>query len=207
MKNPILLNLPMPITTKHLLIRPPKTGDGSIFFEAVKESYDDLNTAFPWTNRISNADEAEAFVRESEANWILKSIHEPYFPLLIFIKEPLHFVGIVGYHHVNWQIPALEIGYWCRSLQRGRGLITEAVNAITQYAFQIIKVKRIEIRCDTLNIKSKVIPERLGYQLDATLKNHRISSFTQKLGDTLIYSRTDLKNIPCVDFKTDGKNA
>ena len=199
MKNPILVDLQMPIVTENLIISPPKTGDGVIFFKAVEESYPTFEDAMPWTKIIRNEDDAEEFVRESEANWILKKDIEPYLPLFIYRKDNMLLLGIIGFHHVNWHVPSLEIGYWLRRSQRGKGIMVEAVNALTVYAFKEINVKRIEIRCDILNIKSKAIPEKLGYQMEAVLKNHRISSYTSKLSDTLIYSRTDLEDLPLLD--------
>lgn len=195
MKKPILIDLKMPIITENLIIRPPETGDGKLLFKAVEESYTATENPMPWTKTIKKLDDSEEFVRECEANWILKKDIEPYLPLFIFKKGTMLLLGIVGFHHINWHIPSLEIGYWLRSSERKKGIMIEAVNALTIYAFKEIHVKRIEIRCDILNIKSKAIPEKLGYQLEATLKNHRISSYTNKLSDTLIYSRTDIKDL------------
>lgn len=192
----ILLNLPMPIKTEHLIIQPPKAEEGKILFEAVLESYDDLNHAMPWTKTILNINDAEEFSRQSEANWILKNNNEPYLPLFIFRKEEMKLIGITGFHHMNWEIPSFEMGYWLRRTERGYGFMTEAVNALTCYAIQELQAKRIEIRCDVLNIRSKKIPERLGYHLEATLKNHRINSESSIISDTLIYSKFNLEKLP-----------
>lgn len=193
-----MINFPMPIKTEHLIIQPPKAGDGEILFEAVLESYDDLNQAMPWTKTILNVNDAEEFARQSEANWILKNNNEPYLPLYIFKKTEmkLKFIGITGFHHMNWEIPSFEMGYWLRRTERECGFMTEAINALTRYAMLVFHAKRIEIRCDRINIRSKKIPERLGYLLEATLKNHRINSLTNNISDTFIYSRYDLENLP-----------
>ena len=74
--------------------------------------------------------------------------------------------------------------------------MTEAVNAITQYAFKQLDVKRITITCDIANIRSKKIPERLGFSLEGTLKRNRRNLLTNEISDTLIYSRYDLKGLP-----------
>jgi hypothetical protein len=54
---PILLNLPMPIQTKRLLIRPPQLGDGSIINTAIVESYDVLKLMMPWAQTVPSIDE------------------------------------------------------------------------------------------------------------------------------------------------------
>lgn len=86
--------------------------------------------------------------------------------------------------------------------------MTEAINALTHYAFIELHVRRIEIRCDILNVRSKKIPERLGYHLEATLKNHRLNKSTNSISDTLIYVKYDLGNIQklSVDWNTEQRS-
>ena len=77
--------------------------------------------------------------------------------------------------------------------------MSEAINAITQYAFKQLGVKRIAITCDRDNVRSKKIPERLGYILEATLKNNRRKPVTGEISDTLIYARYDCEGLPDLD--------
>lgn len=192
---PILLDFPMPIKTQRLSLRPPKPGDGEIINGAILETYDDLKHIMPWAKTMPSIKDSEEFVRQSTANWILKNNEEPYLPLFIFEKNDMEFIGATGFHHMNWDIPSFEIGYWLRRSKRGHGFMTEAINALTRYAFLELHAKRIEIRCDILNSRSKKIPERLGYHLEATLKNHRINPLSNSISDTLIYARYDLEKV------------
>ena len=74
--------------------------------------------------------------------------------------------------------------------------MTEAINAITQYAFNQLGVRRITITCDVDNVRSKKIPESLGYALEGTLKANRKNPITDKISDTLIYAIYDLNGLP-----------
>ncbi len=67
--------------------------------------------------------------------------------------------------------------------------MTEAVNALTQYAFKQLGMKRIAISCRIDNIRSKKIPERLGFVLEGTLRNNRRKPLTNEISDTLIYAK------------------
>jgi RimJ/RimL family protein N-acetyltransferase len=193
---PILMDFSMPITTERLIIRPPSIGDGIKLNQAILETYDQLKTIMPWAKTRPTVDDSEEFVRQSAANWILKNNEEPYLPLFIFDRETDLFLGATGYHHMDWQIPAMEIGYWLRVSYQKQGIMTEAINALTRYAFSELKLNRLEIRCDIKNEDSKHIPERLGYTLESTLRNNRIDPKTNQMSDTLIYVRHDLKNLP-----------
>lgn len=192
---PILLDFPMPIQTKRLLLRPPVLGDGAIINPAVLESYDDLKLTMPWAKTKPSIEESEEFVRQAAANWITKSNEEPYLPLFIFTTDNMEFVGSTGYHNIEWDIPSFEIGYWIKSSCRKQGFMTEAVNELTRYAFLELHAKRVQITCDVSNFPSKQIPERLGYTLEGTLKNHRLNPANDSLSDTLIYAIYNLESL------------
>ena len=83
--------------------------------------------------------------------------------------------------------------------------MTEAVNALTRYAFLELHAKRIEITCDVLNLRSKKVPERLGYTLEATLKNHRRNPADNSISGTLIYAKYDLENLPELSVQWESK--
>lgn len=193
---PILFDFPMPIITPRLILRPPQVGDGTILNEAISESFDELHRFMDWAKEKPSVEDSEEQVRLAAANWILKRNDEPYLPLFMFNKDTHQFVGATGYHHYDWTVPCIEIGYWIRKNCVGLGLMIEAVNAITQYAFKQLGVKRITITCDVDNIRSKKIPERLGYTLEGILKANRKKPVTGEISDTLIYSKYDLNGLP-----------
>ena len=165
----ILLDLPMPITTPRILLRPPQLGDGVALNAAVLESFDNIRHTMPWAKEKPSLDESEESVRQSAANWILKKDEEPYLPLFIFDKQNNNLIGATGFHHIAWEVPCLEVGYWIRNQYSGQGYMTEAVNAITQYAIKQLKMKRVAITCDIDNVHSSKIPEKLGFQLEHTI--------------------------------------
>lgn len=193
---PIHINLPMPIETPRLLLRPPQPGEGRVLNEAIIESFDVLNKWMLWANEKPSIDESEEVVTKAAANWISKSNEEPALMLFIIDKSNNQLIGATGYHNVDWEEPSVETGYWVRTRYAGQGYITEAVNALTQYAFKQLGVKRITITCDPDNLRSKNIPEKLGYKLESVIKSNRVKPLTEEVGDTLVYVRNDLIGLP-----------
>lgn len=189
-------DFPMPIVTDRLIIRPTQISDAKILYDAIVESFDELRRHMQWANNISSIEDTEKYVHEAAQNWVLKKNDEPYLPLIILDKDTNDFIGGTSFHHYNWEIPAVETGYWIRKSKSGYGYMTEATNAITQYAFKQLHAKRIAITCDPDNTKSKNIAERLGYTLEGRLKNHRIKPENNQVGDTLIYARYSSDNLP-----------
>jgi ribosomal-protein-serine acetyltransferase len=194
--NPILLDLPMPIVTPRLLIRPPQVGDGIMLNQAVIESFETLHQFMDWAKVKPSLEDSEVVVRREAANWIYKKPEDGELMLLILHKDTHEMVGATGYHNINWSVPCLETGYWLRTTYERNGYMTEAINAITRYAFKQLAVTRIAITCDVDNIRSKKIPERLGYQLEAILKSNRISPMTYAVSDTLVYTLDNLHRLP-----------
>ncbi len=193
---PILIDLPMPIKTPRLLIRPPQMDDSNAVNSAIIESFDELHEFMDWANTKPSLKETEAYIQQALDNWILKKNDEPYLPLFMFDKVSDVFIGATGYHHYVWTVPCLETGYWIRSSHLGQGLMTEAINALTQYAFKQLAIKRIAITCDVYNTRSKKIPERLHYTLEGVLKCHRRKPISGELSDTLVYAKYSLKHLP-----------
>src|SRR3990167_2624507 len=188
-------DFPMPITTDRLIIRPTQAADAKMLNEAILESFNELHFWMEWANHQPDFQETEKLAKEAADNWVAKKNDEPYLQLVILDRNTNEFIGGTGFHHYNWNIPSIETGYWIRKSKSGHGYMTEATNAVTQYAFKQLHVKRISLTCDPDNIKSKNIAERLGYTLEGGLKNHRIKPENGKIGDTLIYAKYDCSNL------------
>jgi RimJ/RimL family protein N-acetyltransferase len=61
----------------------------------------------------------------------------------------------------------LEIGYWIRAAEQGRGLVTAATRALALAAARVPAVGRVDICCDEANTRSAAVPRRLGFVLAA----------------------------------------
>jgi ribosomal-protein-serine acetyltransferase len=69
----------------------------------------------------------------------------------------------------------------------GRGLVTRSVRAITQYAFDVWKQRRIELRCSPENLRSQAVAERAGFTKEGFLRQYiEVNGVVQ---DMLLYSR------------------
>ena len=84
-----------------------------------------------------------------------------------------------------------EIGYWCRKRFQRQGYITESTEAITKFAFEVLGAKRVEIRVDPNNVRSRRIPERLGFELEGTLRNDALST-SGELRNTLVFAKIQM---------------
>jgi len=74
--------------------------------------------------------------------------------------------GQIGYNFFDRENRRTEIGYWLGESFQGKGLITRACKVLIENAFTNLNINRIEIRCCTGNVKSRKIPENLGFKLE-----------------------------------------
>jgi ribosomal-protein-serine acetyltransferase len=58
----------------------------------------------------------------------------------------------------------LEIGYWVDKDHLGQGIATEVVAMLTSAALLLTDISFVEIHHDKANVRSAMIPRRLGYQ-------------------------------------------
>ncbi len=83
-------------------------------------------------------------------------------------------VGCIGLRMRDMAIPYLEIGYWARSSEAGKGYTTQAVSLVEQYALSEFKVKRLEIKMAISNDASRRVAEKSGFEHEATIHHDRM---------------------------------
>ncbi|WP_377888669.1 GNAT family N-acetyltransferase [Alkalihalobacillus sp. R86527] len=182
---PILFDIPHEIHTDRLYIRCPLPGDGPAVHKSIQVSRRDLKLWMPFAKNEQSVEEVEGNIREAHAAFLKREDLR----LHIFHKGTGDFIGSSGLHRINWDVRKFEIGYWIDSRYSGFGYITEAVRGITDYACRELYAKRVEIRCDSKNAKSKRVIERLGFRLEGILRNEDVSIDGNELRDTCVYAK------------------
>jgi RimJ/RimL family protein N-acetyltransferase len=196
--NPILLDVPMPIQTPRLILRPKQSGDGETASAAVAETWDDLRRWMSWAEDLGDfsIEKMETHARQAMARLIL--------------REDIQMVGIekatgaqvitCGLHRFDWQGPLCEIGYWVRKSAQGRGFATEAANALVRYAFGALRMKRITLTCASENIASKRVAERLNFLFEGLQKQAEVLP-GRTAADRLSFARFDIDDLPELEVR------
>ena len=76
------------------------------------------------------------------------------------------FAGLAGFKGTDRLNRKSEIGYWLREEFQHRGIMTESVRALIKFGFSELDLNRIQIKCAPENVKSRKIPQRLGFTLE-----------------------------------------
>ncbi len=192
-QNPILLDLPTPILTPRLLIRPKQPGDGAATSLAVQETWADLHQWMDWAGTIEDhtPEKQEIRTRQTMASYLLRETLE----LLAIERATGLPVVWCGFHNLNWNIHQCDTGYWVRKAAHNRGFATEATNALLRYAFTALGMTRVAIRHAAGNEPSRRVIEKLAFTPEGTLRAaaHLPEGRT---ADMLLYARLNLTDLP-----------
>lgn len=194
--DPLLVEMPMPIRTPRLLLRPGQPGDGVQLLEAKRESWPELGRWMQWASGPAEAlaeRGEEAFARRKAAEFILRS--EIWLP--VFDRDEGRLLGSGGYHAIDWQGRLFSAGYWIRTGETGKGLATELLNALTRYAFGALAANRLAISHADGNERSRRVIEKLGFGKEGTTRKFYVLNGV--LVDSHHYARFECDGLPELD--------
>ncbi|PRA07998.1 MULTISPECIES: GNAT family N-acetyltransferase [unclassified Paenibacillus] len=77
-------------------------------------------------------------------------------------------VGMLGLHYIDWNNRATSIGYFLAESAQGKGIITKSIERLLKYLFNELKLNRVIIQCAENNLKSRAIPEKIGFSNEGT---------------------------------------
>ena len=97
---------------------------------------------------------------------------EPRMELGIWFRSAL--VGEIALSTVEDSSPAAEFGYWIDAEHEGRGLVTRCIRVLMEHAIDHMAIERFVIGCALNNQRSRAVPERLGFHLQATIPNGEV---------------------------------
>lgn len=138
--------------------------DADRLFEITDQSRIYLREWLPWVDQTKTIKDSEAFIQMS----IQMYIDRIGLTTGIFYKNVL--VGVAGFNRIDWENKIGYIGYWLANDYQGRGIMTRAVRALINFAFNEYELNRIDIRAASGNIKSQAIPKRLGFTNEGLLR-------------------------------------
>jgi ribosomal-protein-alanine N-acetyltransferase len=144
------------ISTARLLLRPMKVSDR----DAVLDIFSDEKTLQFWSAEpISTLDEADLLIqREVEL-----ASQENCINWGIALADSNLLVGKISLFQISEQNRRAEIGYLLNRRHWGKGFMSEAMASVLAYAFDELKLHRIEADTDPGNAPSLALLEKFGF--------------------------------------------
>jgi len=159
---------PLLIVTERLVLRPPRAADAAAVLDLLND---------PETIRWNPA--AEVLDLASAEAWCVRAglwaggswetgDHATWHAVALQDDE---FAANVSVFEVDDDHRTAKVGYRVTAGCRGRGLGTEALRAVTDWAFANLNLARIQLEHALGNTASCTVAERAGYRLEGVLRS------------------------------------
>ncbi|MEA2580897.1 MAG: hypothetical protein QOE83_1789 [Actinomycetota bacterium] len=144
-----------------------------------------------WHTRVfSSEEEAEAWIdrwgelwnAETDASWAVTS------------ATARELNGYVALRSVDLESGSAHVAYWVVEAARGRGVATAAAEAISRWAFDDLKLHRLELRHAAGNVASCNVASKLGFALEGTARSAEL--LTDGWHDEHLHARINPVPIP-----------
>ncbi len=169
--------------TTRLLIRAGMAADLDETFDVGQASAAALREWMPWAHPSPLRESMEKYFSSIEEKWQTRE----QLDFQWIEKSTGALIGKGGFHHIDWTIPKLEIGYWLATAHVGKGYCSEAVLGLVEFARTELGAVRLEIRSQPLNVRSRAVAERCGFSLEG-INRHALLGADGSLRDACMYA-------------------
>ncbi len=145
-------------------VRLLRVQDADSLYDVTIRNREHLAPWMPWIDRVIDVSDTYGFLRAAEK----EAYEHTAFKAGIWRHGTP--IGAIDLHQIDWVNANARVGYWLDKEHSGHGIMTRAVHLLAEYAFEALDLHRIEIRAETENVRSRRIPERLGFQLEGILR-------------------------------------
>lgn len=120
---------------------------------------------FSWLDAMQTVEDTRQFIQSTQDEFAKgAALHH-----VLLCQGSL--VGVVSFNSIDKINGIGQIGYWLGEPYTRRGLMTASVADLIQLGFNELCLERVEIRCAVENWRNRAIPERLGFELEGTLRS------------------------------------
>lgn len=168
------------LTTARLVLRDFREDD----WASVHEYASDLDVVryMPWGP--NSEDQTRAFIERA----LTAQSEEPRtkFEFAVTLKESGRLIGGCGIRMASARDRSADMGYCLRRDVWGQGYATEAAGAVLGFGFDVLNRHRIFATCDTENLASAGVLEKLGMRREAHFRED--TRLRGRWRDTYLYA-------------------
>jgi RimJ/RimL family protein N-acetyltransferase len=175
---------PEVIDTPRLVLRAAAPEFAPQLADLLADSRPHLAAWLDWEPKQTTPAELADWGRRAEVSWADRRCFEWW----AFLKADGRMVAGLDLHSWDWAVPRAEVGYWGRTPDLGRGLVTEAVSAVCEVAFGRLGVRRLQALCDARNRPSCRLAERAGFRREGLLRDYERDP-RGELCDQVLYAK------------------
>lgn len=176
----------MQLKTKRLILRNPTLKDAKALCEGIGNleiSKWLLVVPYPYTIKDANW-WIRKCLRDEKKN-AKKKDREDY-GFNIELREERKIIGGMSLHHVKKDQGTATLGYWISQKYWGKGYASEALSALLNFAFNKLKLRRLEAEVFVGNDKSKGLAQKFGFKEEGIRRQSAVCKATGKVHDAYV---------------------
>jgi len=176
--------LPSERESNGISIRKYHPEDNAAIVEAVQESVATVGAWLDWCGNSYGLADADAWIAHAISGWDKAEM----FAFAVVDATSGDYLGGVGLSQIDQDNHSANLGYWIRQSYESRGVGTQAARLAVGYAFELLKLTRVEVVCGAANKPSRRVAEKTGARFEG-LKSGRLSVHGRAL-DAAVYTIT-----------------
>jgi RimJ/RimL family protein N-acetyltransferase len=150
-------------------------------YEAARESITEVYPWLPWCHAEYSVADAQCWVDSRDEAWAGGEAYE-----FVIENESAQFLGGCGLNQISGPHRAANLGYWVRSSAAGRGVATQAVRLLEDWAFRETQLDRLEIVASVRNEASIRVAEKCGAVREGIARERLL--LHEKRHDAVVFS-------------------
>ncbi len=127
------------------------------------------------------------YAKKDAKQWLSAKKKKDTIDLLIELAEEKKVIGAISIMRIKESSGVAEVGYWLNTHYHKKGYGSEALAAVLDYAFNTLKLRRIEAGVLGGNPSSGKLLEKFGAVQEGIKRQAVISKASRKIHDELIY--------------------
>lgn len=183
------------LVTPRLVLRPPRTGDVAEIRRLMRANYEHLkpwNPAPPVGEDPSSITEVSKAVLRHRRDWK----HGAGYVFMVAERaRPERLLGKVALNGImRGAMYGAYLGYWMAADQQGKGLVTEAITSVLDFAFGPAGLHRVQAAIMPRNAPSLRVIEKLAFRREGYAE--RYLQIAGKWEDHIVFARTREEHVP-----------
>jgi len=154
------------LTNGVVLLRPYRLADINDLFKAARESIPEMSVWMPWCHLDYSIEESKEFIESLPEKWERGTAYE----FAITDSTSGLYLGGCGINRIQNDIGLVNLGYWVRKSQTRKGIATAVTLLLARFAFNELKVNRVEIVIAVDNIASLRVAEKVDATKEGVLR-------------------------------------
>jgi ribosomal-protein-serine acetyltransferase len=170
------------LTNGVITLRPYRVSDIDSVYKAARESIPELSVWMSWCHPDYSIEETRTWIELQPDKWEKGA---EYNFAISYNTGPLC-LGGCGLNVIDRGCGIANLGYWVRTSQTNKGIATAATLLLAQFAFNELKLNRVELTIAVDNQASLRVADKAGATREGILRNRVIKNDTPS--DAVVFS-------------------